>query len=93
VVDVTPFARVTRKDNAEMAPGTVLARFSSSSSLQGAADILKGLGIDAQVSSAVPQIDVLVLEVPVGTEWDVIEALRKSPHVVYAEPDLIVRAH
>jgi hypothetical protein len=84
---------VTRESDAEIAPGRVLVRLQPGVAAQTALSALADAGLGAQVTAAVPQIEVLVLSVPEGAEWDVIEWLQSLPQVVYAEPDLVVRLY
>ncbi len=84
---------LTQESGAEIAPGVVLARFRSQVSVEDASGVLANLDQTIQVASSVPQIELLILSVPVGSEWDVIESLRALPQVEYAEPDLLVHIH
>jgi hypothetical protein len=85
---------LSRDDGAEITPGVVLAKFRSGVSVQANAGLLADLAnVNIHVTASVPQTDLLVLAVPPGSEWDVIESLRASPLLEYAEPDLVLRIH
>jgi hypothetical protein len=71
----------------------VAVKFSSGVATSAALRMLADLDQDIQVASAISQIDVLELAVPVGSEWDVIEALRALPGVEYAEPNTLLSFH
>jgi hypothetical protein len=81
---------LTRESGAEIAPGVVLVKFRSDVSRSAAATMLTDLDTEIQVVSSSPQIGLLELAVPAGSEWDVIESLRELPEVEYAEPDAVV---
>jgi subtilisin family serine protease len=78
---------LTRESGAEIAPGTVLVKFRSDVSRSAAVATLADLDLEVQIASTNPQIGLLELAVPVGSEWDVVESLRAMPEVEYAEPD------
>jgi subtilisin family serine protease len=86
-VDVQP---LTRESGAEIAPGVVVVKFRSDVTRSAAATVLTDLDTEIQVVSSSPQIGLLELAVPAGSEWDVIESLREMPEVEYAEPDAVV---
>jgi subtilisin family serine protease len=86
-VEIQP---LTRESGTEIAPGVVLVKFRYDVSRSTAATVLTDLDTDIQVVSSSPQIGLLELAVPVGSEWDVIESLRALPQVEYAEPDTVV---
>lgn len=81
---------LTRESGAEIAPGTVLVKFRSDVSRSVAVTRLTDLDIKVQIVSSSPQIGLLELAVPVGSEWDVVESLRALPEVEYAEPDPVI---
>ncbi|KEA63175.1 Protease precursor [Marinobacterium lacunae] len=64
------------------APDRVLVKFKP-----GAAAQAREIPADAQVIESIPQIGVLVLQVPIGQVGNSLAALRRNPNVLYAEPD------
>jgi subtilisin family serine protease len=71
---------------APIAPGQIITKFKESAGEQSASRTLRALP-DAVVGKSIPALDALVLRVPVGAEWKVIDQLRAQPEVEYAEPD------
>jgi hypothetical protein len=82
-----------REDDLLIAPGVVLVKFRGGTSALLGESILTDLGPLVEIAASTPQIDMLELSVPQGSEWDVIEALRALSQVEYAEPDPIVTIH
>jgi hypothetical protein len=71
---------------ASIAPGQIIVKLKESADEQSASRTLRALP-DAVVGKSIPALDALVLRVPVGAEWKVIDQLRAQPEVEYAEPD------
>ncbi len=86
----TEIRPLSREDDVLIAPGVVLVKFHSGMSVLSAQSVLANLAPSAKIAGSTPQISILELAVPQGSEWDVIEVLRASAQVEYAEPDLIV---
>jgi len=76
---------------APIAPGRIIVKFKESVSQPSASRILGALS-DAVVSTSIPAIDAVVLRVPVGAEWTMIDQARTQPEVEYAEPDYLLQA-
>ena len=83
-------APLSRESDVEFAPGVVLVKFRPEVSTLAASRALAALDQEVQVSATIPQIELLKLSVPRGSEWDVIESLQALPQVEYAEPDLVI---
>ena len=91
-VSVVEAAQVPVVDQraAPIAPGRIIIKFKESASEHSASRILGALS-GAAVGRPIPAIDALVLRVPVGAEWKVIDQVRTQPEVEYAEPDYILQ--
>jgi hypothetical protein len=81
---------LSRESDVEFAPGVVLVKFRPEVSTLAASRTLEALEQEVQISATIPQIELLKLSVPLGSEWDVIESLQALPEVEYAEPDLVI---
>jgi len=75
---------------APIAPGQIIIKFKESVGERSASKTLGTLP-DAVVGKSIPALDALVLRVPVGAEWNVIDQARTQPEVEYAEPDYILQ--
>ena len=76
---------------AEIAPGVVLAKFRAGFSVQSLSNVLADVDPRIRVESSIEPFGILKLSVPVGSEWNVVDALRAQPDVEYAEPDTVLR--
>jgi subtilisin family serine protease len=82
---------VVDQRGASIAPGRVLIKFKNTVGLSAQFKTLNELP-DAAVEKVLPAIDALVLSVPAGSEWEMIDQLRTESEVEYAEPDYVLRA-
>jgi thermitase len=74
---------------APIASGRIIVKLKDSASRAGTAERLgafAGMTVDKSISA----IEALVLNVPAGSEWEMIDQLRAQADVEYAEPDYIV---
>jgi hypothetical protein len=79
-------APVSDQRNAPIASGRIIVKFKDTASLNAMSKTLGALE-DAAVNKTIPAIDALVLSVPAGSEWAMIDQLRAQSAVEYAEPD------
>ncbi len=83
-------ASIVDQRAAPIAPGRILIKFKPSAGERSASETLSALS-DAAVSKSIPAISAVVLRVPVGAEWKVIDQARAQPEVEYAEPDYVMQ--
>ncbi len=91
----TPLAKaepVTAVDQrtAPIAPGRIIVKFKSTVSRSSTTQMLAELP-DATADKSIPAIEALVLRVPVGAEWQMVDQLRTRSEVEYSEPDYLLQ--
>ena len=86
--EATPAPAVDER-TAPFAPGRIIVKFKDEAGKAAVAQMLAALP-DATVEKSIAAIDVLVLHVPAGGEWKMIDQLRGQPEVEYAEPDYLI---
>jgi thermitase len=75
--------------SAPFAPGRIIVKFKVGGGTAAASQTLAALP-DTTVEKSIAAINALVLHVPVGGEWKMIDQLRGQPEVEYAEPDYVM---
>ena len=75
----------------ELAQGEVLVKFKERTSKETIASLLASRGLS--VKEHLRGIEVDLLAVPTGEEWDTAKALEANPAVEYAEPNYLVYGH
>ena len=74
---------------APIAPGRIIVKFKTTVNQAAVARALDSL-TNTAVERSIPAIKGLVLRVPPGAEWKMIDRLRAQPDVEYAEPDYML---
>ncbi len=74
---------------APIAPGHIIVKFKSTIDKATVSQTLAALS-DTTVETSIAAIDALVLHVPAGAEWKMIDQLRGQAGVEYAEPDYVM---
>ncbi len=69
--------------------GRVLVKFQPTATEAARAQTLGSL-TGVSVESVIPELELQLLRVPAGQEWVIVDALRRLPNVLYAEPDYVV---
>jgi thermitase len=87
--EAQPIAVVDQR-TAPIAPGRIIVGFKETIGRQTQSQLAKTWS-NAVVANSIPAIDALVLNVPAGSEWEMIDQLRTRPEVKYAEPDYLLK--
>ncbi len=82
-------ASVVDDRTAPIAAGRIIVKFKTTVNADAVSRTLAGLA-DTSLEKSIPVIDTLVVHVPMGTEWKMVDQLRAQADVEYAEPDYIM---
>lgn len=72
--------------DAQTIPGSIVVKYKTKNQTKRAAKARK---YQAKVKEKIKQIDIEVLDVPIGSEQQILNELRDDPDVLYAEPEYV----